>query len=69
MEALLLAGGKDHTVPASTVRAQHKLYRHSSAVVDLREYGDRSHYTFGQEGWEDVADNALDWAIAHARTS
>ena len=64
---LLLAGGKDHTVPASTVRAAHKLYRHSKAVVDLREYPDRSHYTFGQEGWEDVADSALDWAIAHAR--
>jgi pimeloyl-ACP methyl ester carboxylesterase len=26
---------------------------------------DRSHFMFGQDGWEDVADSALDWAVAH----
>jgi hypothetical protein len=24
---------------------------------------ERSHYTLGQEGWEEVADFALDWAL------
>jgi pimeloyl-ACP methyl ester carboxylesterase len=66
---LLLAGGKDHTVPASTVRATKKLYRHSTAVTELKEYPERSHYTVGQEGWEDVADNALAWAIAQTSTA
>jgi hypothetical protein len=26
----------------------------------------RSHYTLGQEGWEEVADYALDWSLEHA---
>jgi len=63
---LLLAGGKDHTVPASTTRANHKLYRHSRAVTELKEYPERSHFTVGQEGWEEVADHALAWAAEKA---
>jgi pimeloyl-ACP methyl ester carboxylesterase len=64
---LLLAGGKDHTVPASTTRANHKLYRHSAAVTELKEYPERSHFTVGQDGWEEVADYALEWAEEHAK--
>lgn len=63
---LLLAGGKDHTVPASVTRANHKLYRHSQAVTELKEYPERSHFTVGQEGWEEVADHALGWASERA---
>jgi pimeloyl-ACP methyl ester carboxylesterase len=62
---LLLAGGKDHTVPASTVRAAYKIQRKSGAVTELKEYPDRSHYTFAQDGWEEMADHALDWALSH----
>jgi alpha-beta hydrolase superfamily lysophospholipase len=63
---LLMAGGHDHTVPASTVKGAFKLYRKSSAVTELKEYPDRSHYTAGEPGWEEVADHALDWATRHA---
>jgi alpha-beta hydrolase superfamily lysophospholipase len=63
---LLLAGGKDHTVPASTTRANYKLYRHSPAVTELKEYPERSHFTAGQDGWEEVADHALEWASEKA---
>lgn len=62
---LLLAGGKDHTVPASTTRANYRLYRHSTAVTELKEYPERSHWTVAQPGWEEVADHALDWALSH----
>jgi non-heme chloroperoxidase len=65
---LMLAGGKDHTVPASTVRAAYKLQKKSGAVTEIEEYPERSHFTVGQDGWEAVADHALDWAVAHART-
>jgi pimeloyl-ACP methyl ester carboxylesterase len=63
---LLVAGGRDHTVPASTTRANHKLYRHSRAVTELEEYPERSHFTVGQDGWEEVADHALAWAAEQA---
>jgi pimeloyl-ACP methyl ester carboxylesterase len=38
-------------------------YRRSEAVTDYKEFPCRSHYTVGQDGWEAVADYALDWAI------
>jgi pimeloyl-ACP methyl ester carboxylesterase len=62
---LLIAGGKDHIVPASVTEANYRLYRKSQAVTEYKEYPERSHYTLGQEGWEEVADYALNWAIQH----
>ncbi|TMF20248.1 MAG: alpha/beta hydrolase [Chloroflexi bacterium] len=63
---LLIAGGKDHIVPASVTKANYNLYRKSKAVTDFKEYPDRSHYTVGQPGWEEVADYALTWAVDNA---
>jgi alpha-beta hydrolase superfamily lysophospholipase len=59
---LLIAGGKDHTIPASLTRATAKRYGASNASVAYKEFPDRSHYTLGQDGWEEVADYALAWA-------
>jgi alpha-beta hydrolase superfamily lysophospholipase len=65
---LLIAGGSDHVVPASIDKAtSERFQRKSSALTDYKEFPDRSHFTIGQEGWEEVADYALDWAIEHAR--
>lgn len=63
---LILGGGKDHTVPVATTRRNYKLQSRSNAVTEYREYPDRSHYTVGQDGWEAVADHALEWAVAQA---
>jgi alpha-beta hydrolase superfamily lysophospholipase len=61
---LLLAGGKDHIVPVSLTSAIHAKYRkHSTAVTDIVVHAERSHFTVGEDGWEAVADHALDWAI------
>jgi pimeloyl-ACP methyl ester carboxylesterase len=65
---LILGGGKDHTVPAGTTRRNHKLQAKSGAVTEYREYPERSHYPVGREGWEAVADHALEWAVAQAAT-
>jgi hypothetical protein len=43
-------------------KANYNLYRHSKAVTDFKEFPNRSHYTLGEPGWEEVADYALDWA-------
>jgi alpha-beta hydrolase superfamily lysophospholipase len=65
---LLIAGGSDHVVPASIDKAtSERFQRKSSALTDYKEFPNRSHFTIGQEGWEEVSDYALDWAIEHAR--
>jgi len=65
---LFIAGGADHIVPPAANRSNVKLYRKSKskAIVDYKEFPGRSHYTLGQDGWEQVADYALDWAEKNA---
>jgi len=63
---LLISGGQDHVSPPSVVEANFKLYRKSKAVTEYKSFPERTHYTLGQNGWEDVADYALDWAVDHA---
>jgi pimeloyl-ACP methyl ester carboxylesterase len=64
---LFIAGGEDHVIPAKVNEANAKRYRKSKAVTDYKEFPGRAHFTLGQEGWEEVADYALDWAVDHAR--
>jgi pimeloyl-ACP methyl ester carboxylesterase len=63
---LLIAGELDHTVPAVVDQSAAKHYRKSAAVTEYKEFPGRSHFIIGQEGWEEVADYALDWASEHA---
>jgi non-heme chloroperoxidase len=63
---LILGGGKDHTVPAAVTRSNFKLQKRSPAVTEYKEYADRCHFTVGQDGWEAVADHALEWAVSQA---
>jgi len=65
---LLIAGAEDHLQPASVNESNFKHYRNSSAVTDYHEFPGRSHYTVGQDRWEEVADYALEWAKEHATT-
>jgi pimeloyl-ACP methyl ester carboxylesterase len=63
---LFIAGGEDHVVPQQVDEAQAHKYRKSAAVTEFKAFPGRSHFTIGQDGWEDVADYALDWAVGHA---
>jgi len=63
---LFIAGGADHVIPQQVDKAQAKKYRKSAAVTEFKAFPGRSHFTIGQDGWEDVADYALDWALEHA---
>ena len=58
---LLIAGGKDHTVPEVITNATAKQYRHSAAVTDLIEFPDRGHSLTIDSGWREVARTALEW--------
>jgi hypothetical protein len=35
-------------------------------LTEYKEFPGRSHFAVGQDGWEEVADHALAWAIEHA---
>lgn len=65
---LVIAGGADHVSPDSVNESTAKHQSKSGAVTAYKEFPGRSHYTLGQDGWEEVADYALDWAAANART-
>jgi pimeloyl-ACP methyl ester carboxylesterase len=64
---LVIAGGDDHTVPASVNKANHRKYRHSQAVTDFKEFPGRSHLIVAQHGWQEVADYALSWVQEHLK--
>ncbi|MFF4876079.1 MULTISPECIES: alpha/beta fold hydrolase [unclassified Micromonospora] len=63
---LLMAGELDHVVPPSVVRSNAGLYQKSRALTAYEEFPGRSHFTVGQDGWEEIADYALDWALRAA---
>ena len=58
---LLVAGGRDHTIPPSITYAEAKRYRHSRAVTELHEFSGRGHSLTIDSGWRKVADVALAW--------
>lgn len=58
---LLIAGGKDHTVPETITRSTLKQYRHSDAVTDFLDFPDRGHSLTIDHGWREVADAVLGW--------
>ena len=63
---LIVGAAEDHTVPASVSRAQHKKYQRSTARTDYLEFEGRPHLFVLGEGWEEVADYAIDWALEAA---
>jgi pimeloyl-ACP methyl ester carboxylesterase len=65
---LFIAGGEDHIMPPSVNRSNAKHYK-SNTITDYHEFPGRSHWTCGEPGWEDVADYALEWAVARATGS
>lgn len=65
---LVITGEIDHVVPPAIGRAIVEKYRStgSPSVVDYREFPGRTHRIVSQDGWEEVADFALGWAVAHS---
>lgn len=58
---LLVAGGRDHTVPEVITKATLKQYRKSAAVTELRTYPDRGHSLTIDHGRREIADDCLAW--------
>ncbi|WP_164234588.1 alpha/beta hydrolase [Microbacterium hydrocarbonoxydans] len=68
---LVITGEIDHVVPPAIGKAIVKKYRSSGspAIVEYKEYAGRTHRLVSQDGWEEIADEALTWAVAHATAS
>jgi non-heme chloroperoxidase len=62
---LLVAGGRDNTVPATVTRSTWKLYNKSPAITHYREFADRGHSLTIDSGWREVADLVLAWVKEH----
>jgi len=60
---LFLSGGADNLMPPAIQRSNAKHYK-SDTLTEVEEYEGRSHLMPAQEGWEEVADRALEWALA-----
>jgi pimeloyl-ACP methyl ester carboxylesterase len=58
---LLIAGGKDHTVPDAITRSTFKQYRKSEATTEIVEFDDRGHSLTMDHGWQEIADACLAW--------
>jgi pimeloyl-ACP methyl ester carboxylesterase len=65
---LFIAGGADHIMPPSVNKSNAQHYQAAGTVTEYREFAGRSHWTCAEPGWEQIADAALDWALAHARS-
>ena len=52
-------------MPPSVQRSNAKHYT-SDTITEVREYEGYAHLLPVQEGWQEIADDALEWAVAQA---
>jgi alpha-beta hydrolase superfamily lysophospholipase len=65
---LFVSASEDHIMPPAVQRSNAKHYK-SNTITEVKEYAGFAHLLPGQQGWEEVADYALDWAVTHAGKS
>ena len=65
---LFIAGSEDHLMPPSIQRSNAKHYK-SDTVTEVKEYEGRAHLMPAQDGWEEIADYALKWAVEHTKAT
>jgi pimeloyl-ACP methyl ester carboxylesterase len=63
---LLATGTLDRIGPPSVNVSTFNQQRKAPSVTEHKEYPGRSHFP-GQDGWEELADDLLNWTVEHAR--
>jgi pimeloyl-ACP methyl ester carboxylesterase len=66
---LFISGAEDHLMPPKVQASNARHYKSAATLTEVKEFPGRAHLMPAQEGWEEVADYALDWAVSHARTA
>jgi pimeloyl-ACP methyl ester carboxylesterase len=63
---LFVSGSEDHIMPPAIQKSNAEHYK-SDTVTERREYEGYAHLLPAQKGWEQIADEVLDWSLQHAR--
>ncbi len=66
---LLIAGSLDHISPPSLNQKVLELQSKAPSPTELKTYNGRTHLMAGMDGWEEIADAALNWALEHQRAA
>ena len=61
---LFISGSEDHLMPPSIQKSNAKHYK-SDTITEIKEF-EGPHLLPAKDGWEEVADYALSWAVEHA---
>ncbi|WP_067540765.1 alpha/beta hydrolase [Nocardia crassostreae] len=65
---LLISATRDHVAPPAIQKAALRKYSRGPALVERVEFAGRTYRLVSQDGWEEIADYALDWALRHVAT-
>ena len=60
---LFVSGTDDHIMPPSVQKSNAKHYK-SNTITEVVEY-EGPHLMTAMDGWEKIADDVLEWAVAH----
>ena len=63
---LFVSGSEDHIMPPSVQRSNARHYT-GATITEVEEYEGYAHLLPAQQGWQQIADHVLDWAVRHAR--
>lgn len=63
---LFIAGSEDHLMPPRIQRSNARHYKSGATVTEVKEYEGYAHLLPAQAGWQQIADDALSWALEHA---
>jgi|SRR6218665_499806 len=58
---LFIGGGSDNIFPPDLTKTIAAQYKDPDSTVNVKIFEGRSHFTCGEQGWENVADYILDW--------
>ena len=65
---LLICGTADRISPLAVNKKLVKLQSRNPAPTELKVYAGRPHFMAGLDGWEELADTALNWTLEHTES-